>query len=87
LTSRRPFLITFITKSYLRSETYAAYKFDILYSQSLTGEFLFVFGKRHARLDPLFFISSHGVGILFTYKVSDVIFGQKRFALRITLQC
>ena len=32
-------------------------------------------------LDPFLFISSYGVGILFTYKVSDVILGQKRFAL------
>ena len=31
-------------------------------------------------LDPLFFISSHGVGLLFTYKVSDVASGAKRFA-------
>jgi len=32
-------------------------------------------------LDPFLFISSYGVGILFTYKVADVILGQKRFAL------
>jgi len=35
LTSRRPFLIIFTTKSYLRSETYAAYKFYALYPQGV----------------------------------------------------
>jgi len=38
-------------------------------------------------LDPFLFISSHGVGRLVTYKVSEVIFGQTRFALEITLKC
>jgi len=33
LTSRHPFLITFTTKSYLRSETYIACKFYTLYPQ------------------------------------------------------
>jgi len=35
LTSRRPFLITFKTKSYLRSETHRAYKFDKLCPKKL----------------------------------------------------
>jgi len=37
LTSRRPFLITFTPKSYLRSEIYIAYKFHALYPQK--GDF------------------------------------------------
>jgi len=31
-------------------------------------------------------MSSHGVGILFTYEVSNVIFSQKHFAVKITLK-
>jgi len=46
-------------------------------------------------LDPFFFISSRFRSVflhikpwlLFTYKVSDVMFYQKRFALKITLKC
>jgi len=38
-------------------------------------------------LEPFFFISSLGVGRLFTYKVSVVISGQIGFALKIALKC
>jgi len=38
-------------------------------------------------LDPVFFISSHGVGRLFTYKVLVVISGQIGFTLKIALKC
>jgi len=56
LTSRPPLLNTFTTKSYLRSETYTAYKFYALYTQTtaLLGEFLFVRRKCHARLRSVF---------------------------------
>jgi len=37
-------------------------------------------------LDPLFFISSHGVGLLFTKSISDIVFAIKRFALKIKLK-
>jgi len=51
------------------------------------GEFLFVRRKCHARFKSVFFFtSSHGVGLLFTYKVSDVVFVTKHFALKITLK-
>jgi len=33
------------------------------------------------------FRSSHGVGILFTHKVSVVISGKRGFALKIALKC
>jgi len=38
-------------------------------------------------LDPFYFISSRGVGRLFTHKVSVVLFGQTGFALKIKLKC
>ena len=38
-------------------------------------------------LDPFFFKLSHGVGRLFTYKVSVVTSGQIGFALKIALKC
>jgi len=37
-------------------------------------------------LHPFFFITSHGVGRFFTYKVSVVISGQIAFALKIALK-
>jgi len=37
-------------------------------------------------LVPLFFTSTHGIRRLFTNKVSVVMFGQTRFALKITLK-
>ena len=37
-------------------------------------------------LEPFFLLSNHGVGRLFTSKVSVFISGQTRFALKITLK-
>jgi len=42
--------------------------------------------KRHARGRSVFFISSHGVGRLITYKVLVVISGQIGFALKNALE-
>jgi len=82
LTSRRPFLVTFATKSYLSSETHIAYKFYTLYPKKCFSERNFYLHVENVMrvLDPFFFIPSHGVGLLFTYKVSDVS-GAKRVAL------
>jgi len=38
-------------------------------------------------LDPLFFISSHGVGRHFMYKILVVISGKRGFTPKITLKC
>jgi len=57
LTSRRPFLITFTTKSYLRSETHTAYKFYSLYPQItafLEGNFYLCVESVMRVLDPFF---------------------------------
>jgi len=55
LTYQRQFLITFTTKSYLRRETYVAYKFYTLYPRKeIFREFLFVRRKRHARFRSVF---------------------------------
>jgi len=37
-------------------------------------------------LDPLFLNTNHCVGLLFTYKVSDVVIGAKSFALEVTMK-
>jgi len=37
-------------------------------------------------LDPFFFISSHGVGILFMKSISDVVSVTKRFEIKIKLK-
>jgi len=52
-TSKRPLLITFATKLYLRSETYISYKFYAGYHQK--EDFLFVRRKRPARVRSVFF--------------------------------
>jgi len=64
-------LITFAKKWYVPSETYIN-TFYAGYHQNMIfrGDFLFVRGKRHARVRSVFFFkSSHGVGRLFTYEV------------------
>jgi len=38
-------------------------------------------------LNPFFLHIKSGVGRLFTHKISEVIFGQTGFALKITLNC
>ena len=48
---------------------------------------IFVRRKHHERFRSVFFfISSYGVGLLFTYIVSDFVSATKRFALKITLK-
>jgi len=90
LTSRSPFLFTFTTKSYLRSETHVAYKFYTPVHPKnvrLEENFYLCVESVMRVLNPFFFFtSSHGVGLLFTYKVSDVVFVTKHFALKITLK-
>jgi len=51
------------------------------------GDFLFVRRKCHVRVRSVFFISSHGVGRLFTCKVLVVISGQIGVAVKIALKC
>jgi len=56
MTSRRPFLITYTTQSYLRRETLIAYKLYTLHPKQLLfrGDFLFVRRKRHVRFRSIF---------------------------------
>jgi len=56
LTSLRPFLITYTTKPYVRSETYIAYKFYALYPKKgiLEGNFCLCVENVMRVLDPLF---------------------------------
>jgi len=57
LTSRCPFLITFTTKSHLRSETHTAYKFYTLYHQTtvFSDENVYLCVENEMRvLDPFF---------------------------------
>ena len=98
LTSRRLFLITYTTKSYLCSEMHIACKFYSPYSQRTAfseGNFYLCVENVMWVLDPFFFVSSHGLAriyLLSTYKVSvlpsttvpEVASGTKRFALKIT---
>jgi len=78
-------LITFATKFYPRSKTYISYKFYAGYHQK--GIFCLCVENVMHVLDPFSFTPSHGVGRVFTFKVSVVIFGQIRFALKIALKC
>jgi len=87
-TSICPLSINFAAKFNLRSETYISYKVYSRYHQKwdlLEGILCLCVENVMHVLDPFFVISGHGVGRLFTYKVSVVISGQIGFALKIAL--
>ena len=89
-TSICPLLITFTTNLYLHRETWISYKIYAGCHQK--GDFLekifclCVENVMHV-LEPFYFVSSHGVGRLFTYKALVVKSGQTGFALIIALKC
>jgi len=84
LSSRRPFLPDFTTKSYLRSETYIIRKSIHCAARKsmFWGEFCLCVEKVMRVFHPFFFISSDCVGRLFAYMVSVVMLGQTLFALK-----
>ena len=89
LTSWRPLLTTFATKSYMLNETYIAYKFYALYHQ--TGDFLeensCLCAENVMRvLDTFFLHIKSWSNSTFMESISGVISATKRFALKITLK-